>query len=72
MADEHGPLLGASAGDETRGGAAPVPGPPRPRETLDDVLSRLDGLEALPTAAHVEVLEAVHAALVADLARTED
>jgi hypothetical protein len=72
MADEHGLLLGASSGDGARGGAAPVPGPPSPRATLDDVLARLDGLEALPTAAHVEVLEAVHAALVADLASTED
>jgi hypothetical protein len=72
MTDEHGPLLGASPGDDARGTVVPVPGPPRPPVTLDDVLGRLDGLEALPTAAHVEVLEAVHAALVADLARTED
>ncbi|MFC8924040.1 hypothetical protein [Cellulosimicrobium sp. NPDC057127] len=72
MADEHGPLVGVSTGDDARGGTVPVPGPSRPRVTLDDALGRLDGLEALPTAAHVEVLEAVHAALVADLARTED
>ncbi|WP_139315983.1 hypothetical protein [Cellulosimicrobium sp. CUA-896] len=71
MADEHG-LLGAPSVDEPRGGAVPLPGPPRPRTTLDDALGRLDGLEAMPTATHVEVLEAVHAALVADLASTED
>ncbi|MBN0040093.1 hypothetical protein JN535_07900 [Cellulosimicrobium cellulans] len=39
---------------------------------LDAALGRLDGLEQLATADHVGVLEAVHDALVAELARTED
>lgn len=40
--------------------------------TLDDALARLDHLDSLATPAHVAVLEAVHDALVADLARSED
>ncbi|MGM7424570.1 hypothetical protein [Cellulosimicrobium sp. CpK407] len=39
---------------------------------LDAALGRLDELDGLATADHVGVLEAVHDALVAELARTED
>lgn len=39
---------------------------------LDAALGGLEGLEGLATADHVGVLEAVHDALVAELARTED
>ncbi|QJW34817.1 hypothetical protein [Cellulosimicrobium protaetiae] len=46
--------------------SSPVVGP------LDAALGRLDGLENLTTADHVGVLEDVHDALVAELARTED
>ncbi|MFI2703511.1 hypothetical protein [Cellulosimicrobium composti] len=66
----------------TDGPLRPVPGPPRPPAapadagagdgTLEAVLARLDGLDGLATADHVGVLQAVHDALVAELARTED
>src|SRR5690606_36710848 len=66
----------------TDGPLRPAPGPPRPLAApaaagagdgaLEVVLARLDGLDGLATADHVGVLQAVHDALVAELARTED
>ena len=66
----------------TDGPLRPAPGPPRPPAApaaagagdgaLEAVLARLDGLDGLATADHVGVLQAVHDALVAELARTED
>lgn len=60
----------------------PVPGPPPGRAadpgvgdaegSLEPVLARLAELDGLATADHVGVLEAVHDALVAELARAED
>ncbi|MBD8078011.1 hypothetical protein [Cellulosimicrobium arenosum] len=47
-------------------------GEPGARSGLDDVLTGLATLEDLPTVEHVRVLEAVHDALVRELARTED
>ena len=40
--------------------------------SLDDALALLDGLDDLATADHARVLESVHEALVAELARAED
>ncbi|MFF2266627.1 hypothetical protein ACFVTZ_00015 [Cellulosimicrobium cellulans] len=53
-------------------GVEPRPVADLPDNPLDAALGRLDGLEVLATADHVGVLEAVHDALVAELARTED
>ncbi|WP_264030307.1 hypothetical protein [Cellulosimicrobium sp. SH8] len=55
-----------------RDGDAPSPVASPSDNPLDAALGRLDGLEGLSTADHVGVLEAVHDALVAELARTED
>jgi hypothetical protein len=57
---------------EGRGGVEPSSVTDLPGNALDAALGRLDGLEGLATADHVGVLEAVHDALVAELARTED
>ncbi|MBD5787719.1 hypothetical protein IF650_16265 [Cellulosimicrobium terreum] len=43
-----------------------------PAPGVEEALARLAGLEDAPTAEHVVVLESVHDALVAELARTED
>ncbi|ARK05707.1 MULTISPECIES: hypothetical protein [Cellulosimicrobium] len=66
----------------TDGPQRPVPGPPPGRAadarvgdaevSLEPVLARLAELDGLATADHVGVLEAVHDALVAELARAED
>ncbi|MBE9927266.1 hypothetical protein G8C93_15380 [Cellulosimicrobium cellulans] len=66
----------------TDGPQRPVPGPPPSRATdagvgdadgsLEPVLARLAELDGLATTDHVGVLEAVHDALVAELARAED
>ncbi|WP_454044100.1 hypothetical protein [Cellulosimicrobium sp. Marseille-Q8652] len=71
MADPNAP--GApTPGDLRRREAVLVPGAHEAPSTLEDALARLGHLDALATPAHVEVLEAVHEALVADLARSED
>ncbi|MFF8346545.1 hypothetical protein ACF049_12670 [Cellulosimicrobium funkei] len=66
----------------TDGPQRPVPGPPPRRVadpgvgdaegSLEPVLARLAELDGLATTDHVGVLEAVHDALVAELARAED
>ncbi|WP_251150799.1 hypothetical protein [Cellulosimicrobium sp. Marseille-Q4280] len=77
MADGNVPGV-ATPGDLRRrevvlaSGPHDVPGAVDASGALDDALARLDHLDSLATPAHVEVLEAVHEALVADLARSED
>jgi hypothetical protein len=63
----------------SEGPLRPVPGPPPGHApdaddaaALDGALARLETLDGLVTADHVGVLETVHDALVAELARTED
>ncbi|MDF9878721.1 hypothetical protein [Cellulosimicrobium cellulans] len=65
-----GPPPGGRPGPSADVGGAATPVPTG--SLLDVALGRLDGLEDLATADHVGVLEAVHDALVAELARTED
>ncbi|WP_157873646.1 hypothetical protein [Kineococcus radiotolerans] len=58
----------------TQQGGAPRPGEPReaaPDRALDEVLARLDGLDALSVHEHVEVYTAVDHALRERLAATE-
>ncbi|GLZ42933.1 hypothetical protein [Actinokineospora sp. NBRC 105648] len=45
----------------------PIPGPPRDA-AIDEAMAGLDGLDALPVAAHVDRFDTVHIALTAALA----
>ena len=75
MSDEHD-APAATVAPRPGPPSAPRPGPPSApvpsTSSLDDALARLDDLDAAPTSTHVAALEAVHDALVAELARTED